>query len=312
MSVKNVKRLLLIIVLNIIGLSVVLAQNNYYDRDGKPALMHDCYYYSVSKSKYSEGDTLKEYYCRTNSLKSVTVVDERGVPNGSFLEYYENGNLKTKGRYEKARTVGTTSRWYSNGQMQIEFEGAKYNDVEKILNYWDSTGTYLVKDGNGYCKCHLNPFSKFDLEEHGKVVSGRRDSTWTGFKKGMKYYIESYSEGNLMQGTSYDSIGNSYAYTEPFTPARPHNGLEAFYRQVSKNVKYPAAARKNGIQGKVYVEFVVEKDGSLSGLKAIKGIGGGCDEAAIDAIRFAGKWDPAVHRGQLVRNKMVLPIGFHL
>lgn len=96
--------------------------------------------------------------------------------------------------------------------------------------------------------------------------------------------------------------------------AAPIGGMSAFYEYVGKKMqgKYPAQARRMGIEGRVFVEFVVERDGSLTDVKAIKGIGAGCDELAEQVVRDAPKWKPGKQRGKAVRQKMVLPIMFKL
>jgi protein TonB len=92
----------------------------------------------------------------------------------------------------------------------------------------------------------------------------------------------------------------------------PKGGMAAFYEYVSKNLKYPAQARRMGIEGKVFVEFVVDKDGSITNVKAIKGIGAGCDEEAKRVISEAPKWSPGKQRGRPVKVRMILPITFKL
>jgi protein TonB len=92
----------------------------------------------------------------------------------------------------------------------------------------------------------------------------------------------------------------------------PVGGMSVFYEYVAKNLKYPVLARRNNIEGRVYIEFVVEKDGSLTDVKTLKGIGGGCDEEAMRIIKEAPKWNPGKQRGRPVRVKMVLPILFRL
>lgn len=94
--------------------------------------------------------------------------------------------------------------------------------------------------------------------------------------------------------------------------AAPQGGMPAFYEYVSKKMKYPAQARRMGIEGKVFVEFVIERDGSITDVKAIKGIGGGCDEEAVRVVESAPKWKPGKQRGKPVRQRMVLPISFKL
>jgi protein TonB len=94
--------------------------------------------------------------------------------------------------------------------------------------------------------------------------------------------------------------------------ATPDGGMAAFYKYVGKKMKYPSQARRMGIEGRVFVEFVVDKDGTLISVKAIKGIGAGCDEEAVRVIKNHPKWTPGKQRGQAVKQKIVLPIVFKL
>jgi protein TonB len=95
-------------------------------------------------------------------------------------------------------------------------------------------------------------------------------------------------------------------------PATPVGGIKAFYELVSKKIKYPVQANRMGIDGTVYVEFIIERDGSITSVKAIKGIGGGCDQEAERILQSVPKWNPGKQRGQPVRQKMVLPIKFQI
>lgn len=94
--------------------------------------------------------------------------------------------------------------------------------------------------------------------------------------------------------------------------ATPKGGMQAFYKFVGEKIKYPAQARRMGIEGRVFVEFVINKDGSLSDVKAIKGIGAGCDEEAERIIRSAPPWNPGKQRGKAVKQRYTLPIIFKL
>lgn len=89
-------------------------------------------------------------------------------------------------------------------------------------------------------------------------------------------------------------------------------GIGEFYKFVSKHLKYPAQARRMGIEGKVYVYFVVDRDGSLSDIEVVKGIGAGCDEEVLRITKLSPKWNPGKQRGEPVRVRMMLPITFRL
>ncbi len=95
-------------------------------------------------------------------------------------------------------------------------------------------------------------------------------------------------------------------------PATPPGGMAAFYKYVGKEMKYPKQARRLGVEGKVFVQFVVDKDGTLTDIKVVKGIGSGCDEEAIRVLKQAPKWNPGKQRGRPVRQRMSIPIIFKL
>jgi TonB family protein len=89
-------------------------------------------------------------------------------------------------------------------------------------------------------------------------------------------------------------------------------GEEARIRFLQANIHYPDTAVKSGIQGKVFVCFVVEKDGSLGNVRVLRGIGGGCDEEAVRVVKMMPRWIPGRQRGVAVRVQFNLPIKFIL
>ncbi|MEM9338840.1 MAG: energy transducer TonB [Bacteroidota bacterium] len=95
-------------------------------------------------------------------------------------------------------------------------------------------------------------------------------------------------------------------------PAGFPGGIKAFYQYLSKSIKYPRQATRMGIEGRVFVQFVVEKDGSLTDIRVVKGIGAGCDEEAIRVLKSSPKWKPGKQRGRAVKQKIVQPISFKL
>lgn len=89
-------------------------------------------------------------------------------------------------------------------------------------------------------------------------------------------------------------------------------GMEALYKYLAQNIKYPQLARDNNITGKVYVTFVVEKDGSIANPKVLRDIGGGCGAEAIRVVKSMPKWTPGKQRGKAVRVQFNLPVNFNL
>jgi len=82
------------------------------------------------------------------------------------------------------------------------------------------------------------------------------------------------------------------------------------FKFLYKNAVYPPLAKEKKISGKVFVQFVVEKDGKISNIKVIRGIGGGCDEEAMRVISLMPAWKPGTQNGKPVPVYFTLPIIF--
>lgn len=93
---------------------------------------------------------------------------------------------------------------------------------------------------------------------------------------------------------------------------QPKGGMSAFYNYVNKEMEYPNQARRMGIEGKVFVQFVVAKNGELTNVKVVKGLGAGLDKEAKRVVENAPRWEPGKQRGRPVKVRMVLPITFRL
>ncbi len=89
-------------------------------------------------------------------------------------------------------------------------------------------------------------------------------------------------------------------------------GQEAMMKYLRDNIRYPTIARESGIQGSVFVTFVVEKDGSVTNVEILRGIGGGCDQEAIRVVKNMPNWKPGRQRNQPVRVQYRMPIRFVL
>ncbi len=105
-------------------------------------------------------------------------------------------------------------------------------------------------------------------------------------------------------------------------PAENTNKVEFFVDQmpdmpdmakfISENLNYPQMAKESGTQGTVHLTFVVEKDGSITDVKLLKGIGDGCEQEAMRVVKMMPKWKPGINHGNPVRVQCNLPIKFKL
>lgn len=89
-------------------------------------------------------------------------------------------------------------------------------------------------------------------------------------------------------------------------------GLEALSKYLSENIKYPQLAKENNIEGRVFVSFVVEKDGRVGNIKILRDIGGGCGAEAVRVVKSMPRWKPGKQRGKPVRSQFNLPVNFSL
>jgi len=95
-------------------------------------------------------------------------------------------------------------------------------------------------------------------------------------------------------------------------PSFRGKGLDAFARYVQENLVYPFIAQENGIEGTVFLRFIVEKDGSVTDVQVLRGVDPSLDEAAVKAVRKAPKWEPGKQRGKPVKVACTIPISFSL
>ena len=89
-------------------------------------------------------------------------------------------------------------------------------------------------------------------------------------------------------------------------------GMQELMKYLQKNIKYPDEAKKKGIQGRVIVQFIVEKDGNIKDTKVIRGVDSSLDNEALRVINAMPKWEPGKHNGEAVSVKYTVPVAFKL
>ncbi|GEM_PF-2249275 len=183
----------------------------------------------------------------------------------------------------------------------------------KVSEYYDSIA--VLGTGGSYRSIKLtllayeklaskttdqNQLSIYDLSsakvlETGIMIYGRSSMN------------EEYTESELLNDKD---IG---VHTKVDNLPQPINGFKGFYKYISKTLKYPPVARKNKVEGKVFVAFVVTKTGAIEGVTIAQGIGSGCDAAARQVIMKSPDWIPgSLKSGEKVNVRMILPITFAL
>ena len=146
-------------------------------------------------------------------------------------------------------------------------------------------------------------------EEAVRVVSIMPD--WTpGYIKGEAVKV-SFKLPVMFTLDNYEDMDSVYKVVE-FMPEFP-GGIQALLQYLGSNIKYPEQAKKDSVQGRVFISFVVEKDGQVSNAKLLRGIGGGCDEESLRVVNSMPKWTPGKDENENpVRVAYNLPVLFKL
>ena len=101
-------------------------------------------------------------------------------------------------------------------------------------------------------------------------------------------------------------------YSEVEVMPQYPGGQEALFKFISENVTYPQNAHKNNIEGKVFVQFIVDKKGAVTNAKVVRGVDPDLDKEALRVINLMEKWTPGKNKGKTVKVKYTIPINFAL
>jgi TonB family protein len=292
------------------------------------------YIRTISTEKSNENlYSVKEYFLDKSLKKTGNSLTSQLMPkyHGKVLSYYKNGNMYAEENYINGTLNGVSNYYYANKQLKKKINSQlitpyfdKTSIVEQKVNLESVTPKYYEKvvelnDSLGNHFLDINGSGKFkmlaDNDEivEGEYTNGLQDKTWKtiNLKNKSTYYVD-YKNGEYLQGKTIDSVGNIFTYNKIRSMPGMFSGFEDLKYQFSRSLRYPPEARDRGIEGRVVLSFVVEKDGSLSSLKVHRSIGGGCDEEAIRVLKLFPRWTPAQERGVAKRMQLLLPVNFGL
>lgn len=173
-------------------------------------------------------------------------------------------------------------------ELQAQYPDAKFNYMETDMKNEEKVGELKSLDPNTIAWMNVTK----DDDGNGTI--------------GMIVKVN----GTLQKVGEMTKDGDVFIVVEE--PAKPMGGYEEFYQYIADNLTYPEEARNMGIEGKVFIQMIIDTDGSIMDVHPVKGIGAGCDEEAVRVISQAPAWTPAEQRGKAVKQKIVLPIVFSL
>lgn len=282
----------------------------YFDEDWEETDSLSASYYRPTnvQNKQNPSGYIRDYYMSGQLQMEGRFI--KGSKTGPFRYYHENGQLLSEGSYKDDLRNGTWFKYYPDGSdHQLLFYENGQRFVEK---YWTSEGKLSVFNGSGAYKGQLREQGG-TYQVEGIFRDYKKIGEWKGYRSdGSLYFEETYENGELVSGTSYDEDGNSYQYVKTIVDAQPDGGMKDFYAFLSGKLEYPYDARRMNIEGKVLTQLMVTPDGELVEVKTISSPHKVLSQEAERVIRKYGKWQPGKVRGQLVKMLFILPITFNL
>jgi len=203
------------------------------------------------------------------------------VKHGPYETYFKDGSIQTKGQFQDGKKTGTWIDYTKQGNLRSRY--TERNDTVYYLQYWNDAGDSCLHNGTGVAQVHAY--------ERNETIEFRDSIMYA------RYYI---------RAETGDTV-----YTSCAQLTEPVGGVKNLFAN-TKTV-YPQLAKDAGIQGTVYLEVIVNATGSITDIHILRGIGGGCDQAAIDAITNSSVgWIPGEHEGRKVTSSIMLPMRFIL
>jgi TonB family protein len=228
------------------------------------------------------------------------------VREGEFIFYYPNGQKKNSSFWKNGIPQGKTSSWYANGQLKaVQEYREKYIAV---VEFYDSLGNQKVSDGNG-------EYEEQDADEtlakrvtiRGRVKNGKKEGKFQGYlKDGTLFCEETYKDNALVKGVSFDN-GKEFKYTQIIDMDYMN-----FMDHVRKTMRYPASARRSGVDGTTWVRIIFNESQQVERVVLVKGFFPDCDAEAVRACE-SYKPKPFKIRGQVTNvPSTIMPIRFKL
>ena len=260
--------------------------------------------------------TIYTFSCQEMTTQELDkqVIEEQIAADNDIFQVVDNPPEFPGGITEFYNYVGSSLK-YTDKALKEKISGKIF--VEMVINTDGTVGNVTVLKGIG---------SGLD-EEAKRVVAN--SPTWTpGSHKEHKVRVKmvlpitfrhpdypELEEIPLIQEKSHTSgdLDNSKLVEVPIDkmPEYP-DGIKNFYKYVQENLKYPEEAKKMGLEGKVFVQFKVNTDGSISNVRINRGIGASCDEEAKRIVENSQNWLPMEADGKAMAMTMVIPIEFRL
>ena len=253
---------------------------------------------------------VKEFYINgTVKLTGTSSTSSsRPILEGNGITYYPNGQKESVGKYKYGVLTGDVTFFYPDGK----FNSIKNYDSGKglLITCKDSIGNVLAENGNGKWM-EINYIDNNKIIREGPVKDSLQEGEWHVTINDSIKDVTLYKKGKaILSDVHYQEFNQIFAAVEQ-EPSFP-NGPTAFNRFLNSKIDLSRKYKENGEIGKAIVTFVVEKDGSLTDVKALRFVDKDIVQEIVRVIASSPRWNPGLQNGLPVRVQYTIAYSYHL
>ncbi len=252
----------------------------YFDKDWKAVGTRDSASFYRMVEETDNAYIVRDYYIsgKIQMISECSSFNPDLAFEGKRTLYFEDGTIQEEGLFVHNEKTGLHNSYYLNGDHKSEIFYVENKGFYR--HYWSEEGNDLLQNGNGF------------ISEQSKI-----------------YTIVKEIKDSVLFG-SFTVEGSDTVYFFAEKPAEYKGGMQALHKDLSAAIRYPKSARRKHLEGRVFVEFIVSKNGMVTHPKVLKGFDPECDQAAIDVVLTVNNWISATHHNRPVQSRFVLPIRF--
>ncbi|NTE04753.1 TonB family protein [Agrobacterium tumefaciens] len=246
--------------------------------------------------------------------KNETLSENATIPSEEKVDANWNGFYRFMAKTIKYPSEAHQNNLQGNTQIKFTLQNNKVTQISTVVDLGDGCDEEVMKAILSYRSFKNAPNGKytlavgFRLTDHKSAIKNKNFVAVPSYQKLSTINIIGHSapqKDNLLNEKVFDFVSIDQ---QPEFPG----GIVKFYEYLGKSIKYPALAIKNNLQGKVFLSFIVEKDGKLSDVNITRGLGSGTDEEAVRVVSGSPRWNPGIADGKTVRVKYNLNVNFKL
>jgi periplasmic protein TonB len=271
-----------------IGCTAGIAQNRsdvrYYDTYWNPVLRKEAAKYYRKIKDADSVYRVTDYIIETDVIVMdgyYSSISPQLVHHGKTSWYFDNGGAKKSGSFNKNKPIGIHLEYWPNGHLQSEIVYEK--DQQFYSKRFDENGNSLLSEnGDGvFISEYWNKQYTNEVEE---------------FLLKRSYYVA--ANGDTIYGTATK------------TAVYLKGGRKGLNEDLKRFAVYPSSMKKQGVEGTVWVSFVVDKMGNLQNIEVLQALGAAFTDSALKAVQRLKDWKPATYQGVPVPMRFVVPVNF--